>query len=40
VSIFEIDIALAVVGLIVAVWSLVRGDRQGHRPGDGDGWLR
>jgi hypothetical protein len=30
VSILEIDIALAVVGFIVAVWSLVRGDR--HRP--------
>jgi hypothetical protein len=34
----DIDIALAIVGVIVAVWFLVRGDRQRQRPGDGNGW--
>jgi hypothetical protein len=34
----DIDIALAIVGLIVAVWFLVRRDRQRQRPGDGGGW--
>jgi hypothetical protein len=36
----KIDIALAVVGLIVGVWSFVRGDWQRHRPRDDDGWPR
>jgi uncharacterized membrane protein YozB (DUF420 family) len=38
--VLEIDIALAFVGLIVAVWFLMRGDRQRHRPGNDDGWPR
>ena len=25
---------------LVAVWSLMRGDRQRHRPGNDDGWPR
>jgi uncharacterized membrane protein YozB (DUF420 family) len=35
--VLEIDIALAFVGLIVAVWFLMRGERQRHRAADDDG---